>query len=129
VVSVSNGVAVSRDGSTLLVSDCDGGSHAIHEFRVSDGSRLRVVPGQLQFRGPRQMCVAPNDRVFVAEYGNNRVQALTPKLDFDAFVGADVDSGLRAPSGVCADEHVVVLSEGHPAHRVSVFNRSDGAHR
>jgi hypothetical protein len=40
VNSYSNGVSVSRDGSTLLVSDYDGGSHAIHVFRVVDGSRL-----------------------------------------------------------------------------------------
>jgi hypothetical protein len=44
VKSYSNGVAVSRDGSTLLVTDDEiGGSHAIHEFRVADGSRLRVI--------------------------------------------------------------------------------------
>jgi hypothetical protein len=36
-------MAVSRDGSTLLVSDWSGGSHAIHVFRVGDGSRLRFI--------------------------------------------------------------------------------------
>ena len=43
VVSWSNGVALSRDGSTLLVSDYSGGSDAIHAFRVADGSRLAVL--------------------------------------------------------------------------------------
>ncbi len=55
---VSFGVAVSRDGSTLLVSDGDGGSQAIHEYSVADGSRLRVIGGKgdgpLQFYGPSQ---------------------------------------------------------------------------
>jgi hypothetical protein len=59
VKSVDNGVAVTRDGSTLLVSDGAGGSHAIHEFRVVDGSRLRVIgvngDGPLQFKDPHQV--------------------------------------------------------------------------
>jgi DNA-binding beta-propeller fold protein YncE len=127
VKSSSNGVAVSRDGSTLLVSDCDGGSHAIHEFRVADGSRLRVIggagDGPLQFSYPRQVWVASDDFVFVAEFGNKRVQVLTPRLDFHAFVGV---GQLSSPAGVCADDAVVVVSE-HIAHRISVFNRGDGA--
>jgi sugar lactone lactonase YvrE len=36
VHSSCNGMAVSRDGSTLLVSDTGGRSHAIHEYRISD---------------------------------------------------------------------------------------------
>jgi DNA-binding beta-propeller fold protein YncE len=127
VQSFSNGVAVSRDGSTLLVSDYDGGSHAIHVFRVADGSRLRAVggagDGPLQFRNPCQVWVASDDHVFVAEYFNGRVQVLTPGLDFRCFVGVD---RLVGPTGVCADDDVIVVSE-HDAHRISVFNRTDGA--
>jgi hypothetical protein len=40
------GVAVSRDGCTLLVSDYGGGSDAIHQYDVGDGSRRRVVGGR-----------------------------------------------------------------------------------
>jgi DNA-binding beta-propeller fold protein YncE len=122
-------VAVSRDGSTLLVADCDGGSDAIHEFRVADGSRLRVVgsrgDGPLQFKKPHQVWVASDDLVFVADYYNHRVQVLTPRLDFHAFVGV---SQLSTPAGVCANADAIVVSEPAPgAHRVSVFNRCDGA--
>jgi DNA-binding beta-propeller fold protein YncE len=127
VKSLSNGMAVSRDGSTLLVSDSSGGSHAIHEFRVVDGSRLRVVGSKgsrpLHFNGPRQVWVASDDFVFVADHGNHRVQVLTPTLDFHAFVGA---GQLHHPAGVCADDSVVAVSE-RTAHRVSVFSRGDGA--
>ncbi len=128
VKSSSNGVAVSRDGSTLLVSDFfDGGSHAIREFRVADGSRLRVVGGvgngPLQFMNPLQVWVASDDFVFVADCRNNRVQVLTPRLDFHAFVGV---GQLSNPTGVCANDAVVVVSE-RDAHRIAVFNRSDGA--
>jgi DNA-binding beta-propeller fold protein YncE len=102
VQSFSNGVAVSRDGSTLLVSDGGGGSHAIHEFSVAGGSRLRVVggagDGPLQFKNPRQVWIADDDHVFVADYGNNRVQVLTPRLDFHGFVGV---GQLESPAGVC----------------------------
>jgi DNA-binding beta-propeller fold protein YncE len=134
--SVNNGVAVSRDGSTLLVSDFGGGSHAIHAFRVVDGSRLRVIgkkgwlggrgvgDGPLQFNEPQQVWVASDDYVFVADFGNNRVQVLTPRLDFHGFVGV---GELVRPSGVCADDDVIMVSE-HDANRISVFSRGDGAH-
>ncbi len=127
VWSGSNGVAVSRDGRTLLVSDKSGGSHAIHEYGVVDGSRRRVVgsmgDGPLRFHFPYQLWIAPDDFVFVADLENDRVQVLTPTLDFHGFVGA---GELRGPSGVCANADVVVVSE-MPADRISVFNRRDGA--
>jgi DNA-binding beta-propeller fold protein YncE len=127
VQSGNNGVAVSRDGSTLLVSDYGGGSHAVHAFRVADGSRLRVIgsmgDGPLQFRYAGQVWVASDDFVFVADYGNDRVQVLTPRLDFHGFVGVGQLSG---PVGVCADDAVIMVSETN-AHSISVFKRCDGA--
>jgi hypothetical protein len=127
--SFSNGVAVSVDGSTLLVSDHLGGSHAIHELSVADGARLRVIgargDGPLQFNAPAQVYIADDGFVFVADSRNNRVQVLTPSLDFHAFVGVGV---LDRPLGVCADADVVLASEyaaGNP--RISVFGRCDGA--
>jgi DNA-binding beta-propeller fold protein YncE len=123
----SNGVAVSRDGSTLLVSDNDGGSHAIHAFCVADGSRLRIIggagDGSLQFREPRQVWVASDDFMFVADCRNKRVQVLTPRLNFHGFVGV---GDLSGPAGVCADDDVIVVSE-EDVHRISVFGRCDGA--
>jgi DNA-binding beta-propeller fold protein YncE len=126
VQSICNGVAVSRDGSTLLVSDYHGGSNAIHAFSVTDGSLLRVVGGAgfgpLQFREMRQLWIADDDFVFVADHGNHRVQVLTPALDFHGFVGAGL---LHNPAGVCANADIVVVSESvHD--RVSVFSRDDG---
>jgi DNA-binding beta-propeller fold protein YncE len=127
VQSWNNGVAVSRDGSTLLVSDYGGGSHAVHAFRVADGSRLRVIgsmgDGPLQFRYAGQVWVASDDFVFVADCGNNRVQVLTPRLDFHGFVGV---GQLVRPVGVCADDDVIIVSD-EGAHRISMFKRSDGA--
>jgi DNA-binding beta-propeller fold protein YncE len=121
-------VALSIDGSTLLASDGGvGGSDSIHEFNIVDGSLVRVVGtngvGPLQFRQPQQLCIAPDGFVFVAEYGNSRVQVLTPTLGFHSFIGQGQLSG---PIGVCANADVVVVS-GMAAHRIFVFNRGDGS--
>jgi DNA-binding beta-propeller fold protein YncE len=122
----ANGLAVRRDGRTLSLSDSEDGSHAIHEFDVASGSRLRVVGGRgdgpLQFNCPRQVFIAPDDFVFVADCRNRRVQVLTPTLDFHGFVGA---GQLSNPGGVCANADVVVVSDA--ADRITVFNRRDGA--
>jgi DNA-binding beta-propeller fold protein YncE len=126
VKSGCSSVAVSRDGRTLLVSDTHGGSHAIHELNVVDGSRRRLIGsrgvGPLQFVCPSQVYIAPDDFVFVADFGSNRVQVLTPTLDFHGFVGADV---LDKPVGVCANDDIVVVAELGD-HGVSVFSRRDG---
>jgi DNA-binding beta-propeller fold protein YncE len=122
-----HGVAVSVDGSTLLVSDTDGGSHAIHVFRVGDGSRLHVIGclgrGPLQLHRPMQVCIAADGFVFVADWGNHRVQVLTPTLDFHGVIG---ERTLVRPAGVCANADVVVVSETAPAHRICVFERRSG---
>jgi hypothetical protein len=98
------------------------GTRCTFELKVADGSRLRVVAGAgdgpLHFSGPRQLWVASDDYVFVAEVGNNRVQVLTPTLDFHCFVGVD---WLKAPVGVCTNDVVIAVSE-EGAHRVSVFS-------
>jgi DNA-binding beta-propeller fold protein YncE len=127
LVAYGNGMAVSRDGSTLLAADTSFGSSTIRMCRVADGSRLRVVgsggSGPLQFSSPCQLWVDADDFVFVADWGNDRIQVLTPSLDFHGFFGV---GSLRHPVGVCANDDVVVASESLPASRISVFNRRDG---
>jgi hypothetical protein len=78
--SSGHGVAVSRDGTTLLVSDAfgaDGFTAGIHLFSFADGVYVRTVgtagDGPLQFRYPQQVWVACDDFVFVADFGNNRI--------------------------------------------------------
>jgi DNA-binding beta-propeller fold protein YncE len=121
------GIAISRDGSTLLVSDRHVGSQCVHTFHATTGAYLRAVgsagTGPLQFCKPCQIWVAPDDHVFVVEYGNHRVQELTPQLDFHGFIGA---GQLRNPAGVCADGEIVAVSE-YVSCRISVFRRGDGA--
>jgi DNA-binding beta-propeller fold protein YncE len=125
--SLSNGVASSCDGLRLFVSDFDGGSHSVSVFSVVEGSRLGVVggpgAGPLQFKGPRQVCVAADGHVFVADHNNHRVQVLTPELAFHSFLGVE---HVRYPTGVCANADVVVVTEAK-ASRVTVFSRLDGS--
>jgi DNA-binding beta-propeller fold protein YncE len=125
-VARCRGVAVSRDGCTLLLSESSNYSHAIHELGVVDGSRRRVIGGRgrgpLQFVAPQQLHVAPDGFVFVADSGNNRVQVLTQSLDFHAFIG---QGELDNPAGVCANADVVIVSELRDDH-IAVFSRSSG---
>jgi DNA-binding beta-propeller fold protein YncE len=129
VLPHSGGVAVSVDGSTLLVADGGGKSFALHEI-TADASRLRVVGGKgkrpLQFGGVlHQVWIDADGFVFVVDAGNKRVQVLTPTLDFHGFVGLGV---LDAPAGVCANSDVIVVSEKY-AGRITVFTRADGTRR
>jgi hypothetical protein len=122
------GMAVTRDGSTLLrTSGNCGASHGIVVVCIASGSRLGFVGSygseQLQFKGPRQLWISDDDHVFVAEFGNHRIQVLTPQFEFHSFVGV---GSLDHPSGVCGNADIVAVSELHE-HRVSVFHRVDGA--
>jgi hypothetical protein len=131
VRSTINGIAVSLDGGTLLVSDYLL-AHGVHRFSValpdvrgSESVTPRVLsPADTeQLTRPHQVYIAPDGFVFIADAGSNRVQVLTPSLDFHAYIG---ESRLFSPVGVCANADVVVVSESK-GHRISVFNRSDGA--
>jgi sugar lactone lactonase YvrE len=127
-ISGCNGMAVTRDGSTLLVSTGDPfwtSRHGIHEFAVADGSPLRVVGEygdseerlRLQLDQPHQVWIASDDNVFIADCGNGRVQVLSP--DLDHHWRRPIGGGLIRPVGVCANADVVVVCEYDPANRTT----------
>jgi sugar lactone lactonase YvrE len=62
-------MAVSADGATLYLTDLE--SHVIRSYALVDGAPLAVVGSlgsePLQFCSPRQICVAPDGFIFVAE--------------------------------------------------------------
>ncbi len=129
----SAGVAMTVDGCSLLVADS---SDFIHEYDVDTGSLVRTICGRgdgpLQFRGAHQMCVAPDGFVFVADFGNFRVQVLAPDLTFHGFIG---ESENDRPVGVCANADVVVVAVvaglhvplSTQRHAVVVIRRRDSA--
>ncbi len=118
---------MTHNGTSLLVSSGPhGGPHAIHAFSVANGSRLLTIgeksgAGTLQFNQPHQVHIASDGFVFVADFGNDRVQVLTPRLAFHGYYG-----DLERPVGVVANADIVVVTE-HGAHRISVFSRSSGS--
>jgi hypothetical protein len=113
VRSSCNGIAVSRDGRTLLVCDCDGRSHpgAIHEIDVADGSRRRVVGskghGPLQFYYPRELWIG-RDFVFVVSVFSRGDGALLRRF------GSSGDGQLSSPYGLCfmSDDRHIAVADG-----------------
>jgi DNA-binding beta-propeller fold protein YncE len=127
-MSISNGVAVSRDGRSLFVSSGGfGGSDDVCEYRLSDGAMLRATrppadPHSFKFRSPCQLWVAPDGVVFVADACNSRIVAMAPDGSLLRVVPT---RHLRYPVGVCANADVVVVSD-HFDHSVSVFHAREG---
>jgi DNA-binding beta-propeller fold protein YncE len=104
---------MSPDGRTMLMVALTGfAEYTLYEISLSDPSRRRVVGAEgsapLEFFAPQQVWIAPDGFVFVAEINNNRVQVLTPRLDFCCFVGV---GELASPSAVCANADFVVVTE------------------
>lgn len=119
-------MAVTADGAALLLASAN---HCIVILNVADGRVRRTLGspghGPHQFWRLGQLSVASDGAVFVADSGNNRIQVLTPALEFArALTGA----ALRFPVGVCADaENVYVAHDGDDA--ISVLHRESGALR
>jgi hypothetical protein len=120
--AVSGGVALLLDGATLLFADFT--AHVLCVIRATDGAQLRAIGeaghGPLQFLHVRQLYVARDGAVFVADSGNHRIQILTPALDFDQYLG---EGHLYHPTSVCADAEAVVVAD---CTRIHVFHRASG---
>uniref|UniRef100_A0A7S0QYN1 SMP-30/Gluconolactonase/LRE-like region domain-containing protein n=1 Tax=Cryptomonas curvata TaxID=233186 RepID=A0A7S0QYN1_9CRYP len=148
------GVALDRAGRLLVV---DGGNRRVQVFSP-DGIFLSSFGtpgcGEGQFKEPRGIaveaaCTPPSSSsstemssglIFVADWGNSRIQAFTADGRFVRFIGcpptcsgedilsasaAPVDGLLKSPYGVgtCLDGTVLVADTAN--HRVQVF-RPDG---
>ena len=82
-----HGVAITKDGH-LLVTD----RHRLQKL-TTDGVCLKSVGsssrgrGELEFDHPRGITVHPTtEQIFVAEYGNNRIQVLNEDLTFSHMI-------------------------------------------
>jgi hypothetical protein len=111
-------IAVTRDGSQLLV----GSSDKIHVINVRSGDRVRVVGDHRAarwFKFVRDVFIAADDFVFVADSDSHHIRILTPSLDLYSLAGA---GQLRYPDGVCADADVIAVSE-YQKSRISIIDR------
>jgi hypothetical protein len=75
-------IAISRDGTTLFMCGGFRGYNHLNTYSVATGALLRTIggwgDGPLQFKYAGQICIAPDDFVFVLDTLNHRLQILTP---------------------------------------------------
>ena len=81
------GIAIHRDN--LYVTDSE--AHAVFRFKIETDMRLVAKLGSRgsgvgQFYSPLGLTVSPNGDVFVADYGNNRIQILNDSLHFQRSI-------------------------------------------
>jgi hypothetical protein len=124
---MGGGVAVSRDGSRLLMAGHTSNWDDIGVFcayHVADGLELRVLDGPAcgWLWRPRQVYVAADGYVFVADNRRRRVAVFTPTLRLSCYIGHD-KMGCAA---VCANASVVVVASGS---RIVVLSRRRGTVR
>lgn len=101
------GIAVSANGAYVYIAST--GNDRVEQFTASSGVLYREVgsegSGNLQFKEPAGIAVAPGGNVYVADTGNDRVQELTASEEYVAqFGSAGTGNGqLQSPSGVAFD--------------------------
>ena len=94
----------------------------------AQGKWLRTVgttgSGQLQFRDPVGVAVGTNQRFYVCERENHRIQVLNQDLSFHKFIGkrGNRDNEFNSPSDIVADGRGFLYVADCWNHRVQVLN-------
>ena len=101
------GVAIAPDGELYV---CDGyGNARVHRF-TSDGQLIQSWgepgTGHGQFNLPHDIWVAPDDRVFVADRENDRIQIFSRDGKF-----LEEWTQVQRPTGLCIRNGLVYVSE------------------
>ena len=117
------GVAVDCEGN-ILAADCN--NHRIQKFTV-EGQFLAVVgtigrSGHLQFNYPWDIAIS-NNKVYVTDFGNNRIQVLHSDLTFSSTFGKE-GSGkgqFNYPQGIACGSTGNVYVTDSKNHRIQVF--------
>ena len=98
------GIAITKHGHFLVTE-----YYQLHKL-TADGDCLKSVgsrngrSGQLEFDSPFGIIVHPiTGQIFVAEYGNNRVQVLNDDLTFSHMITLHGDKQLDGPRDVALD--------------------------
>ena len=118
------GMTVDAEGNILVV-DC--WNHRIQKFTAT-GQILEAVGasgnGRLQFWNPRGIAVnAKNNKIYVCDTRNNRVQVLNSNLTFSSFFGKRGSNKGRfdRPYGIACDSTGCVYVADSNNHRIQVF--------
>ena len=93
------------------------------DFLDSFGS---VGSGEGQFRSPWGICIGPNGRIFVADYGNNRIQVFHKDATFSHMIN-DKTSGnegipMKCPAGITFDISGLIHVTSTTSNIVTVFS-------
>ena len=92
------GIAIHQDN--LYVTDI--GAHSIFQFKIESAMHFIAKLGSQgfdlgQFNAPRGLTVSTNGDVFVADYGNNRIQILDGSLNYQRSL---IDQTMKYPLDV-----------------------------
>ena len=105
------GIAIHQDN--LYVTDI--GAHSIFQFKIESAMHFIAKLGSQgfdlgQFNAPRGLTVSTNGDVFVADYGNNRIQILDGSLNYQRSL---IDQTMKYPLDVkLTPDEVYVLFFG-----------------
>ena len=107
---VKRPVGIAISGDRVYVSDSH--LHSIFHFELPGFQLVTKVgkqgTGKGEFSSPRQLTVAANGSVFVADHGNNRVAVLTNKLQYQRSIS---HASMTEPHDIkILDNKVFVLS-------------------
>ena len=122
-------LAVDRDGNILVV---DVGNHRVQMFS-EDGRCLKAVgtegkTGALKFKCPDGIAINnTNNKVYVVDSYNDRIQILNPDLSFHKLFGSSGEGKgqLSKPRSIACDSSGKVYVTDMGNHRIQVFT-ADG---
>uniref|UniRef100_A0A1X7U5A2 B-box C-terminal domain-containing protein n=2 Tax=Amphimedon queenslandica TaxID=400682 RepID=A0A1X7U5A2_AMPQE len=120
------GVAITSD-KTIFLSD----NHRIHLMNeVGENIAFVDMNGskQLQFINPAGIAISPvTGQVYIADYGNHRIQVLTPNLTFSFLFGSEGSASgqFQYPCDIAIDSQGLVYVADSCNHRIQKFS-SDG---
>jgi tripartite motif-containing protein 2/3/tripartite motif-containing protein 71 len=123
---IPRGIAVDGEGNIVVA---DNENSRIQMF-TAEGKFIAAVgsegKGVLQFSHPAGIAICSRYRkVYVADWGNHRVQVLNPDLTFSAVLGSgkkgDSEGEFESPWGVACDSTGKVYIADSFNHRIQVF--------
>ena len=116
-------VGIAIKGDEVYVSDFF--SHTICHFKLPGFQLVTKVgkkgTGKGEFDSPRQLTVAPNGSLFVADTNNNRVAVLTNKLGYKQFLS---HASMTKPCDVKLLDNKVFVLSGSDSPCLHVFSQS-----
>ena len=116
------GLAVNSSATRMAVTSYNG--NKVYVYRLPDGALSREVGGlgtdPGKFNNPFRCCFAPGDNILVAEFGNKRLQELTPTGDHRRFI-----TPVPGAFSVCCNG--TLIGVGVDGSKVQLYNYFSGA--